>query len=362
MAQLFTKYITEVYPEFIFDEKNHKLITMMSQWAERDSKFNKNEVTIGSQTTLSLDKGFLILGSTGSGKTTLMELFKRFLYDWGSDLAFESDIVWEMAERFSHGDTPHSEKNSKHMFYDELCLLDDDGSIHAEIATYYGNKVFMGDRLIRERYTLLEKGKFTHFTTNATLPELKQAYHDRNISRLYEMCNIIPYVAVDRRGAGATNIFKKNVNRRKLLEGNASEKKAEEPLGYDDEMKARLNKLYERFLNGEKPQVTSFEWHRIREYDSSYTMTEYQIQENLIPMVRDDRKREVMDFKFAKDDREGKRMRELQEQYKAGKLDTDESALLLKRAYSLAVYMYFQQKVKAGATKLFFLCSDAINL
>ena len=204
MVETFKQAMLRAHPEFIIDQHNEKAMDILSLWITRDESFEK--IYSG----MFLDKGFLLIGATGTGKTNLMNYFNRFLKHLQSNYNFKFHIVWEFADSFSKEGVKCFEGiNSGNRYFDELCMIDSRlKEPKKEIVQYFGNKIIVGEELILMRYNALKfNGYQSHFSTNATLDELKFIYGERAYSRLKEMCNVIVLGGDDKRGTTKPHIL-----------------------------------------------------------------------------------------------------------------------------------------------------------
>lgn len=130
---------------------------------------------------MNLDKGLLIMGNVGSGKTTMMRIFS-------SVVPFTFLYVDNICDNVRREGQEQLDKIKGRPF-EELCF-DDFGS-EAKIKHYGSNYDVMYDVVIRRCQDYVHHKTKTHFTTNMTMEEIKTFYDSRVESRLYEMCNII---------------------------------------------------------------------------------------------------------------------------------------------------------------------------
>lgn len=202
----FENFIREYYPEHIIDECNVGVIRDLSLWAFRDTSFED------SKRGLYLDKGILITGSVGSGKTDLFNILRTYLHNYiRSKYYFSYGVVWKFTSDFSKdGYEAFEGQDTGNRYYDELCLTDSRTKFpNKEMGMHYGSKILIGEELIMFRYNSFKRlGYQTHFSTNATIGELSDIYGERAFSRLSEMCNFFTLTGDDRRLSGAPNIYK----------------------------------------------------------------------------------------------------------------------------------------------------------
>ena len=143
----------------------------------------------------SLNKGILLIGSYGCGKTSMMETFheigKRLLpnkYMW-----FPMTSTLELVDEYESLNNTSKEAFFKKYNDVKLMYFDDFGT--EEDASNYGKKNLMKE-ILEKRY--LKKNK-SFVTTNLTLIEIKEKYGKRVFSRLQQMFNIIQFDGEDLR-------------------------------------------------------------------------------------------------------------------------------------------------------------------
>jgi hypothetical protein len=144
---------------------------------------------------LDLNKGVMIIGGIGTGKTIAMQVFGRLK---GFHVVSTRHIVRDFArdgmsalDRYGREsfrqDINHRPKKSEPITvcFDDLGLEDTNSQL-------YGNKANVMAEVIIDRY---EHWRFhsmiTHATSNLTLDEVAQVYGDRVMDRINEMMNVV---------------------------------------------------------------------------------------------------------------------------------------------------------------------------
>ena len=153
-----------------------------------------HEVDQCKEHNIDLNKGILLIGPVGSGKTSIMNILRQFLFreDYyliksARDIAFEYqkegiDTIQKYGKR-----------------YKSLCI--DDLGVENN-TKFYGNECNTIAEILLHRYDLLINQKIkTHATTNLNAEELEELYGNRVRSRLRSMFNLIsfPKGTVDKR-------------------------------------------------------------------------------------------------------------------------------------------------------------------
>lgn len=147
-----------------------------------------------------LNKGILILGDVGTGKTTIMRHFQRFL-SFGSKNVFKIAESRLIVRDYLKSGIVGIEKwtfdlkaEGKHM---NLCI--DDLGLESEEAANYGQKIDVMGEVIADRYQLFIKfGIKTHAISNLG-SDLKTKYDERISDRFREMFNIVKLTGISRR-------------------------------------------------------------------------------------------------------------------------------------------------------------------
>lgn len=141
---------------------------------------------------IDLDKGILLTGPIGCGKTTLMNLMRfvppperNHIMKPCRDVSFEFiqegyEVIWRYS-RMSF--------NSSHP---KIYCFDDLGA--EQSLRYYGNECNVMGEVILSRYEyFFSHDMITHITTNLSASELEDMYGNRVRSRLREMFNLLSF-------------------------------------------------------------------------------------------------------------------------------------------------------------------------
>ncbi len=141
---------------------------------------------------MNLNKGILLSGPVGCGKTSLINLMKylastehKFSVKPCRDISFEFiQDGYEVIHKYSKGKLYQSETRT-------YCF-DDLGTENN--LKYYGNECNVMAEILLSRYDLFISKKLqTHITTNLSATEIEKHYGNRVRSRLREMVNLIAY-------------------------------------------------------------------------------------------------------------------------------------------------------------------------
>jgi DNA replication protein DnaC len=156
--------------------------------------FIRDEETCA-QYGIDLDKGILLNGPVGCGKTSLMTLMRSFAYP---DYNYIIKSTREIASEFNQDGYSIIQKYGKS--HQKIYCFDDLGVENN--MKYYGNECNTIAEILLQRYDQqIMEGTVTHATTNLNAQELEELYGNRVRSRLRSMFNLIsfPEVVQDKR-------------------------------------------------------------------------------------------------------------------------------------------------------------------
>lgn len=152
--------------------------------------FLNDEITCF-QLNIDLNKGILLSGPVGIGKTSLMNLMKiltsaenKFYIKPCRDISYEFiQDGYEIIQKYSKGK----------LYPDPKTICFDDLGTENNIK-YYGNECNVMAEILLSRYDLFISKKIkTHITTNLSATEIETAYGNRVRSRLRSMVNLISF-------------------------------------------------------------------------------------------------------------------------------------------------------------------------
>ncbi|MGJ1193839.1 EutP/PduV family microcompartment system protein [Sphingobacterium siyangense] len=187
--KFFLKTVQNINPNFMINEHNEKIINLLSLYFSGDDRFE--------QDGFSLQKGIMLVGPVGCGKTTIMKAFQinsnnpyavttaRKISD--SYLSRENGGEY-VINRYSNLIAAHPQQN---FGFSQIGLCIDDLGVET-VKKNFGNEVDVVGDIIMNRYEH-ELFNTTHFTANIGGNEIEQAYGPRIKSRLRQMCNFIAF-------------------------------------------------------------------------------------------------------------------------------------------------------------------------
>jgi DNA replication protein DnaC len=170
---------------FVIDDENVLIIQNLCYYFAEDERFAGDP-----------NKGLLLVGGVGIGKTTLMEFFKRnqkASYRILSCREIESDFSseGEKSVQYCSYNVPIA-VNSSPFGHQEIGFCFDDLGTEAN-ARHYGKEKNVMAEVILNRYDNKIPFPCTHITTNLTADQIKQQYGSRVTDRMREMFNIITF-------------------------------------------------------------------------------------------------------------------------------------------------------------------------
>ena len=153
--------------------------------------FLKDEPTCF-QYGIAINKGILLSGPIGCGKTSLMNLMRhvpeqegKFILKPTREISFEFiKEGYEVIQRYSSGNKLNN--GIKNYCFDDLGTENN--------LKYFGNECNIMGEILLSRYDLfINKKIITHITTNLSAGEIENQYGNRVRSRLRVMLNLISY-------------------------------------------------------------------------------------------------------------------------------------------------------------------------
>jgi DNA replication protein DnaC len=177
--------LVKLHPQLVIDSDNEEVIIKLSHYFSNSAEMDKYG--------LNPEKGILLAGPTGCGKTTLMKLYANNMHQSYSVVSCRK-VGYDFAEL---GFTAIENYSSKIYVIENIFGHKEYGTCFDDLGTdeerrRYGDKVNAMTEILLERYDKVPF-KFTHLTTNLTADQIEEAYGPRVRSRLREMFNFIAY-------------------------------------------------------------------------------------------------------------------------------------------------------------------------
>lgn len=179
----------QLCPGWATDNDNLQVVTAAAAWLAREPRQG-----------FDLNKGLLLIGNVGTGKTMLMRIVREAMREaYGSQFGIRScqELVRTFADEGYDG--IEDWMKGPHVCFDDL------GAEHT--GAHYAVKTNLMAEVIEARYERLTSGKkcWTHFTTNLGTDKLRGHVGERAYSRLRHMCNVLDLgassAAIDRRAS-----------------------------------------------------------------------------------------------------------------------------------------------------------------
>ncbi len=146
------------------------------------------------QLNIDLNKGILLTGPVGCGKTTLINLMKFFIQKQEQKFFTKTcrDISFEFIEDGYSVIHRYAKSPSFGGVGGGSICFDDLGTESS--LKYFGNECNVMAEILLSRYDLfISKNLLTHLTTNLSSSEIEEMYGNRIRSRLREMFNLIAF-------------------------------------------------------------------------------------------------------------------------------------------------------------------------
>lgn len=157
------------------------------------SYFLKDE-NVAEKLEINLNKGILLSGPIGVGKTSIMSLMKfleptkkRFIMKSCRDVSFEFiKDGYETIHKYSRHSFEQNTHEPKTFCFDDLGT--------ESTLKYFGNECNVMAEILLSRYDLFVSQKLiTHLTTNLSAGEIEEIYGNRVRSRMREMFNLVAF-------------------------------------------------------------------------------------------------------------------------------------------------------------------------
>lgn len=198
-------------PKFIIDKENSFVFELLCRYFGEDKDFISMCSAIGVPNP-SLEKGILLCGVFGAGKTWMMKLFSK-----NQRKCYNIIETKEIANRYKRIEAEQRRDQTGDKIFVEYCndiknafedpsvfyqqysgwCFDDIGN--EELKNSFGNKRNVFAEIIEMRYSEGNFGVGCHGTSNLTADQIEQYYGGRARSRMREMFNFIELPGQDRR-------------------------------------------------------------------------------------------------------------------------------------------------------------------
>ena len=188
---------------FHLNEHDRELYRRVFFYFFRDKEFNKINPKYD------LNKGLLIMGNVGVGKSLMLMVFRKLVMEYLQNQVFTIEKTIDITGNFSlegystiqqHSDLCFSNKNGRIADRVPRSKCYDDLGSEEQFTSFYGTKINVMEKILLKRYDFFITHKMkTFITTNLSPNQLESRYGERVMSRLREMMNPIYYPGKDRR-------------------------------------------------------------------------------------------------------------------------------------------------------------------
>jgi DNA replication protein DnaC len=177
--------------EFVFNEENKKLLNILTVYFLLDNRVKQYEIDP--------DKGILLIGNKGVGKTTIMNIFTDFMnHLYKTQQITLRQIISTSTEKIKDWYLMHSNYN-KFVYNEDLTgcsypyeIIINEFGIQYDFKFYGTSLNDVMTSLMMSRYEIfIERGILTHATSNLDTEEMAKIYDPMLIDRFKEMFNVI---------------------------------------------------------------------------------------------------------------------------------------------------------------------------
>ena len=177
---------------FKVDKNNQRALKEMLLY------FTGNELFSGN-----LNKGLMLIGEVGTGKSLLFKIFKKYTKDVirtnGYQMHPAIDIIDNVNIQGVECLNIYSNNFEGKQAHPIRCYIDDIAT-NREKVKHYGTEINVIEQLLSLRYNVFQRyGTLTHISSNKYPEELSAQYDERIIDRMKEMFNIIELEGSSRR-------------------------------------------------------------------------------------------------------------------------------------------------------------------
>lgn len=179
-------------PDFKIDENNQEVLKQMLLYFTGNKKFNGD-----------LNKGILLVGGVGTGKSLLFDIFKKYTSEVIHTNSFQVHSAIDIIDRVNVSGIDilsfYSNNFEGRQAHPVRCYIDDIGTKH-ETVKHYGTEINVIEQLLSLRYNIYKRyGTLTHASTNLFPSILSETYDKRITDRMVEMFNVIELKGNSRR-------------------------------------------------------------------------------------------------------------------------------------------------------------------
>lgn len=183
---------------FTLDKDNLFTYENIVKWVNGSENFMAKDWHTGKIVQGDLTKGIFIAGDKGTGKSWALEIMNAYIFATGNAFAIGKDIYPLYYQIIKADNMPleFSQYGDLFRWIDPIALCIQDIPYSPKTGNYMGNVIDVLVKVIEARGDMT---RFTHFSSNYRLEQLKVNYGERVVSRLQGMCNYFELLGNDRR-------------------------------------------------------------------------------------------------------------------------------------------------------------------
>lgn len=191
-TELITKFGKDLTGDFRITDQNGVPLMSLMEYFAKDPTFLRRSPSY------SLEKGLMIQGPVGTGKTMAMKLFRNLMAKHGR--GYRVITCRHIVREFLEKGHKILETYGRRSFEDgsigrrPLVVCFDDLGLEDITSKQYGNETRVMAEILLDRYDhMIEFGMITHVTTNLGAEALGQIYGERVRDRMREMFNQVNF-------------------------------------------------------------------------------------------------------------------------------------------------------------------------
>lgn len=177
-------------PKFVVNENNKRILRLLLLYFTGSKDFTAFATELGIIEP-SLNKGLMMVGGVGTGKSLLFDIFKKYTGQILRANSFRSYTSIAIIDDVNVNGVEYLELFNENFGYPITCYIDDIASKN-EVVKHYGTEYNVIEQLLSIRYNIFSRyKKLTHVSSNKYPNEFKGLYDIRVIDRMKEMFNIL---------------------------------------------------------------------------------------------------------------------------------------------------------------------------
>lgn len=177
------------------NDNNKQILSLLLMYFTGDDRFCDSLKKL-TETDGSLDKGLMLVGGVGTGKSLLFDIFHKYTRDAIRVNSFQKYSAMDIVDTVNVSGVGYMELFN-HNIVDKIarpirCYIDDIASKNENIK-HFGTELSVIEQLLSIRYNVFERyGTLTHVSSNKYPMEMLEMYDSRIVDRMKTMFNIIP--------------------------------------------------------------------------------------------------------------------------------------------------------------------------